>query len=99
MRGGGADAAGTPPLISWLMVRYGWRLSFYVTGAASLALSLVWWIEGADSPERTSRISASNDPSLPALGVVTDSTKKATLKAVLANKSLWILSIGYMFDS
>jgi len=97
--GATVGAAVTPPLISWLMVHYGWRLSFYVTGATSLVLALIWWIEGADSPERTSRIRALNEPTLSTLGVVTDSTKKATWKAVLANKNLWILSIGYMFDS
>src|ERR1700728_2609144 len=52
--GATVGAAVTPPLISWLMVHYGWRLSFYVTGATSLVLALIWWIEGADSPQRTS---------------------------------------------
>jgi ACS family glucarate transporter-like MFS transporter len=30
-------AATTPPLVSWLMVTYGWRASFYITGLPTLA--------------------------------------------------------------
>jgi MFS transporter, ACS family, glucarate transporter len=97
--GATAGAAVTPPLISWLMIHQGWRSSFYITGAASLLLSLIWWIKGADSPKNASRIPGLDDAASPEKQEIANSTKKDSWKAVLGKKNLWILSIGYMFDS
>jgi len=97
--GATAGAAATPPLISWLMIHHGWRSSFYITGAASLLLSLVWWIKGADSPKAASWIPTLGQATSPASQEAAKSAKKASWKAVLGKRDLWILSIGYMFDS
>jgi len=43
-------AASTPPLVSWLMVSYGWRMSFYVTGLAAFLLAIIWWLFSSDAP-------------------------------------------------
>ncbi len=44
----GSAVAG--PLISWLMVAFGWRTSFYVTAAIALAIAVVWWRYATDYP-------------------------------------------------
>lgn len=92
-------AALTPPLISWLMIHYGWRSSFYITGAATLLLTLIWWLKGADSPATTGGKVAPLGPVSYSKEEVTSLLRKSSWKAVIAQKNLWILSIGYMFDS
>jgi ACS family glucarate transporter-like MFS transporter len=93
-------SAATPPLISWLMVTYGWRSSFYVTGAAVFVVSLIWWIKGADSPDQSVRQASAvaGDPSAQT-PADTPSGKLGSQKEVFRKKQLWLLSVGYLFDS
>lgn len=41
--GAGLGALVAPPLIVFLMLRYGWRASFWITGAAGLIWLPFWW--------------------------------------------------------
>jgi ACS family glucarate transporter-like MFS transporter len=56
--GVGAGAGLTPPLISYLMVHYGWRSSFWVCAAVGLLAGTVWFIAARDTPEEHPRVSA-----------------------------------------
>lgn len=47
----------TPPIVAWLMVRLGWRQSFYWAALLSVAIALVWSAFGADDPESHPRVS------------------------------------------
>ena len=57
--GVGAGAGLTPPLITYLMVHYGWRSSFWVCAAVGLLAGAVWYIAARDTPEEHPRVSAS----------------------------------------
>jgi ACS family glucarate transporter-like MFS transporter len=56
--GVGAGAGLTPPLITYLMVHYGWRSSFWVCAAVGLLAGAVWYIAARDTPEEHPRVSA-----------------------------------------
>src|SRR5262249_1446903 len=43
-------AAATGPVIAWLTVTLGWRLSFVVTAPLALLLAAVWWWYTRDTP-------------------------------------------------
>jgi len=49
--GTGTGAALTAPFITWLMVTYGWRESFYVSAAIGIAAAFVWYWYARDTPE------------------------------------------------
>lgn len=49
-------SAVTPPAVAWLMVRLGWRPSFYWASLLSVAIAVLWWRFGADSPESHGRV-------------------------------------------
>jgi ACS family glucarate transporter-like MFS transporter len=57
--GVGAGAGLTPPLITYLMIHYGWRASFWVCAAIGLLAGGVWFIAARDTPEQHPRVSAS----------------------------------------
>ena len=57
--GVGAGAGLTPPLITYLMVHYGWRSSFWVCAAVGLLAGAVWFIAARDTPEEHPRVSSS----------------------------------------
>ncbi len=48
--GVGAGAGLTPLLITGIMVRYGWRSSFWVCSAVGLAAGVVWFLSARDTP-------------------------------------------------
>ena len=49
--GVGAGAAITPPLITYIMLRGGWRLSFWVSALIGVVAGLVWLWLARDNPE------------------------------------------------
>jgi ACS family glucarate transporter-like MFS transporter len=57
--GVGAGAGLSPPLITYVMLHYGWRSSFYLCAAIGLLAGLVWFVVARDTPEEHSLVSAS----------------------------------------
>ncbi len=57
--GVGAGAGLSPPLITFVMLHYGWRSSFWVCAAIGLVVGLVWFIAARDTPAEHSRVSES----------------------------------------
>ena len=43
-------AAATGPLIAWLMLRFGWRMSFVLTAPIAFVLAALWWWYVRDRP-------------------------------------------------
>jgi MFS family permease len=58
----------TPPLVTWLMVAYTWRGSFWILGAISLVWALVWGWYFRDNPADHKRITPAEISTLPTLG-------------------------------
>ena len=48
--GVGAGAGITPPLITYILVNYGWRYSFWITAVIGLFAGAVWYLVARDRP-------------------------------------------------
>src|SRR5664279_5728747 len=48
--GVGAGAGVTPPLITYILVNYGWRWSFWISAVIGLAAGAVWYLMARDRP-------------------------------------------------
>jgi len=57
--GVGAGAGLTPLLITYIMVHYGWRSSFWVCSIIGFAAGAVWFVSARDNPAEHSSVSAS----------------------------------------
>src|SRR5271166_4927716 len=57
--GVGAGAGLTPPLITYLMVHYGWRSSFWVCAVIGFVAGAIWFLAARDTPAEHSAVSAS----------------------------------------
>jgi MFS transporter, ACS family, glucarate transporter len=57
--GVGIGAGITPPLITYCMVRYGWRSSFWICALIGVVAGSVWYLSARDTPEEHPRVSAS----------------------------------------
>ena len=56
--GVGVGAGFTPPLITYLMLKYGWRSSFLVCAVLGLLAGLVWFLIARNSPEEHPLVSS-----------------------------------------
>src|SRR5947209_6649960 len=57
--GVGAGAGLTPPLVTYMMLHYGWRSSFWVCAMIGLAAGAVWFVVARDTPSEHPKVSAS----------------------------------------
>ncbi|MGH9430188.1 MAG: MFS transporter [Terriglobia bacterium] len=57
--GVGAGAGVTPPLVTWIMLHYGWRSSFWISAAIGIAVGVVWFIMARDTPAQHPRVAPS----------------------------------------
>src|SRR5271169_2789051 len=55
--GVGAGAGLTPPLVTYLMIHYGWRSSFWVCSIIGFVAGGVWLVIARDTPVEHSRVS------------------------------------------
>jgi ACS family glucarate transporter-like MFS transporter len=54
--GVGAGSGLTPPLLTWLIVRQGWRAAFWFSALIGIAAGAVWWQFARDTPEEHSDV-------------------------------------------
>lgn len=57
--GVGAGAGSAPAFVTYIMVRYGWRWSFWLSALLGLLVGAVWYLAARDTPEQHPRVSPS----------------------------------------
>lgn len=91
----------TAPLSGWIISVWGWRWVFIVQGLLSVALILIWFPLISDSPGTAKWISPQERDYLMARLAAEQRAispeAPASYRAVLANRSLWILVLVYFF--
>jgi ACS family glucarate transporter-like MFS transporter len=96
--GVGIGAGVTPPLISYVMLHYGWRSSFLMSALIGLAAGAVWYIAARDTPESHSSVSPSELALIKSGVPVLDGEKNSGLlswSTILSSPTVWILSLAY----
>ncbi len=56
--GVGAGAGLTPPLVTYIMIHYGWRSSFLVCSVIGFVVGAVWFLAARDAPGQHPRVSS-----------------------------------------
>src|SRR5229473_3962092 len=96
--GVGAGAGLTPLLITSIMVRYGWRSSFWVCAIIGFVAGAVWFLAARDNPAEHSGVSASEltlirssltQPSL------TNPKALVSWGRVVHSKEVWAVTLSY----
>lgn len=97
--GVGAGAGLSPPLITYVMLHYGWRASFWICAVIGLFAGLIWFIWAKDDPAQHSSVSAaelkfirqgisagkSNTPDQPLIA----------WSAILKSRDVWGITLSY----
>lgn len=98
--GVGAGAGLTPPLITYIMVRQGWRASFLVCSVIGFLAAAVWFLVARDTPAEHSGVSAEERAIIESgltLAPTLGPGEKVLVpwRRVLRSKEVWAVSISY----
>jgi ACS family glucarate transporter-like MFS transporter len=96
--GVGIGAGITPPLITYCMVRYGWRSSFWICAGIGLIAGTVWYLSARDTPEEHPGVSATEVATIRA-GLTMDAAQTSEALVpwgrILASKAVWAVTLSY----
>ncbi len=59
--GVGAGSGLTPPLLTWIILSFGWRAAFWFDAGLGLIGATVWWLIARDRPEEHPSVSAAEE--------------------------------------
>jgi MFS transporter, ACS family, glucarate transporter len=103
--GVGAGAGLTPPLITYIMIHYGWRASFLMCSLIGFGAAAIWFFAARDTPEQHPQVSPAElkeiesgltqlpNPSEPAPGP--QSRELVSWRRVLGSKEIWAVTAAY----
>ena len=95
--GVGAGAGVAPPLITYILLHYGWRWSFWISALIGLAGGIVWFIIARDKPEQHPSVSA-EEAALIRDGLPTaeaPSQKPVAWRAIFTSKDVAAVTVSY----
>jgi len=100
--GVGAGGALTPPLITYLMMHYGWRSSFWVCAVVGLIAAAIWFFAARDTPAAHPRVSAYELAEIQSGLTLTASPDKpcrgnalVSWRQVIRSKNVWAVTVSY----
>jgi len=101
----GVGGAVSPLGITWVMLHWGWRASFFICGALGGIVALAWHLYGRDHPEEHPGVNAEElrviyqDREPGGVPASRKSNSKAPVpwRAMLSSRSAWALVLSYFF--
>ncbi len=97
--GVGAGAGVTPPLITFILMNWGWRWSFYISALIGLAAGVVWYLLARDTPREHPLMSASEaahiERGLPTPVKELESRRALPVSAILSDRSIIAMAVSY----
>lgn len=97
--GVGAGAGFAPPLVTYIIIRSGWRTSFWVCAVIGFVAAIIWYLLARDTPSEHPNISALElaqieaGRNLPATEI--EKSPRVNWPQVLRSKSVWAVSLSY----
>jgi ACS family glucarate transporter-like MFS transporter len=99
--GVGVGAGVTPVLITYIMVHYGWRSSFWASALLGLIAGTAWYLLARDTPEEHSHVSRAELEHIQAGRTTSSSATSKTSESripwstILVSKDVWAVTFGY----
>jgi len=99
--GVGVGAGATPGLITYILVHYGWRWSFWASALLGLIAGTAWYFFARDTPEQHPYVSAAELEHIQAGRTVKTSAApksgdgRIPWSTILASKEVWAVTLGY----
>jgi ACS family glucarate transporter-like MFS transporter len=89
----------TGPLVSWLMLRVGWRQSFYITSTFAFVIAFLWYRHATDQPEQHPGVNRLERELIrPAAGTRASQARPQRFWSLLADRKVLFLSFSYICE-
>jgi ACS family glucarate transporter-like MFS transporter len=93
LSGIGAGSALTPPLIIWIISRWGWQSAFYLCGSIGVGVALLWYGYARNTPAEhrgvsTTELDVINRPPQTRASL-------ADIALIVKDRNMWFLSASY----
>jgi MFS transporter, ACS family, glucarate transporter len=94
--GVGAGAGSAPAIVTYIMVHYGWRWSFWLSALLGLFVGMVWFMTARDSPEQHRGVSPSELRQIES-GLTANDLRAGALpwRVILRSKEVWLVTLSY----
>lgn len=90
LSGNTVGAAIAAPLITGLMLKWGWRAAFYICGAAGVLVAAAWHLTASDGPVSHQNRELANVESTPSRIL-----EPCSRRTVFADPAVWLLTAAY----
>jgi MFS transporter, ACS family, glucarate transporter len=101
--GVGVGSAASPPLVTYIILNYGWRASFYLCAFIGLAVGAIWFAASRDKPEQHSLVSPAELATIQS-GLTLGNTQTVAARGakpsvpwatILSSSSVWAITVSY----
>jgi ACS family glucarate transporter-like MFS transporter len=82
-----------PPVVSWIMLHYGWRPAFYVFGVIGVLVAAVWYYVATDRPEDHPSVSAAELRHIRSDTVAVEQ-QPTPWRAIFTHSNVWLLMLA-----
>lgn len=94
--GVGIGAGVTPVLVTSIMIRYGWRASFWISALIGLIAGSIWYLIAKDAPEQHPRVSVSELAYIQSGRTVKSAfSNRVSWFTILGNGQVWTITLAY----
>jgi len=90
----GATAGVAPPLITYIVVNYGWRMSFWASAVIGVAAGAVWFLLCRDHPEEHPMVSPAEAARIQK-GLTNRRAKTLPWRAIFSSRDVVLLTLSY----
>jgi ACS family glucarate transporter-like MFS transporter len=94
--GVGAGAGSAPAIVTYIMMHYGWRWSFWLSALLGLLVGIVWFVTARDSPEQHRGVSPTELRHIES-GLTANEPRANALpwSVILRSKDVWLVTLSY----
>jgi MFS transporter, ACS family, glucarate transporter len=96
LTGGSLGAALAPPLIAFVMLKFGWAEAFHVCAAIGVVGAIAWYSYVRDTPQQHKGVSSSELALISQDRSIRPVVRKTPWKAIFTNKNAWLLFLSAM---
>lgn len=95
--GVGAGAGSAPAFVTYVMVHYGWRWSFWLSAFIGLLAGAIWYIVARDTPEEHPRISSGELAHIQSGRAAQgpERTSQVSWSTILRSVDVWAVTLSY----
>lgn len=90
-------AAFSMPFVSWLMLKVGWRQTFFLTSIPAFSIAVIWWLLSADSPRQHRSVNQS-ELALTNSALKSRHIAPPQLRILFANRKILLLCLSYVAE-